>query len=153
IVELPSGTFGATGTNTVTLFLRKKDENPSLAEHYKNRVNSWFNGNFEKDKVFDDIQLLKSYLSMQKIDYEDYIELLSNHNLNDNLKKHEMFKSYLSDSKVKTVNKILEVEKDKLFYYMLASSQTNNVLVVNAPSGKDEIKKFLGYEWSNRKGS
>lgn len=153
IVELPSGTFGATGTNTATLFLRKKDENPSLAEHYKNRVNSWFDGNFEKDKVFDDIQLLKSYLSMQKIDYEDYIELLSNHNLNDNLKKHEMFKSYLSDSKVKTVNKILEVEKDKLFYYMLASSQTNNVLVVNTPSGKDEIKKFLGYEWSNRKGS
>lgn len=153
IVELPSGTFGATGTNTVTLFLRKKDENPSLAEHYKNRVNSWFNGNFEKDKVFDDIQLLKSYLSMQKIDYEDYIELLSNHNLNDNLKKHEMFKSYLNDSKVKTVNKILEIEKDKLYYYMLASTQRNNVVIVNAPSNKDEIKKYLGYEWSNRKGS
>ena len=153
IVELPSGTFGATGTNTVTLFLRKKDDNPSLAEHYKNRVNSWFNGNFEKDKVFEDKNLLLDYLKMQNIEYNDYMELLSNHNLNDNLKKHEMFKSYLNDSKVKTVNKILEIEKDKLYYYMLASMQRNNVVIVNAPSNKNEIKKYLGYEWSNRKGA
>ena len=99
IVELPSGTFGATGTNTVTLFIRKKDENPSLAEHLKNRVNSWFSGNFIKDKVFEDIEIMKSYLSLQNINYDDYIEFLKTHNLNDNLKNHEMFKAYLRNRK------------------------------------------------------
>ena len=153
IVELPSGTFGATGTNTVTLFLRKKDDNPSLADHFKNRVDSWFAGNFGKDKVFEDQELLKSYLDMQNINFNDYIELLKNHSINDNLKENELFKAYLNDSKVKTINKILEIEKDKLYFYMLAFSQKNNVIVVNAPSTKDEIKKYLGYEWSNRKGS
>lgn len=153
IVELPSGTFGATGTNTVILFLRKKDENPSIAEHYKNRVNSWFDGNFRKDKVFEDTELLRSYLSMQNIEYDDYRDLLSNHIINDNLKENKLFKIYLSDSKVGNINKILEIEKDKLYYYMLAATQRNDVVIVNAPSNKNEIKKYLGYEWSNRKGS
>lgn len=35
IAEFGSGTFGKTGTNTVTLFLRRKAENPSISEHYK----------------------------------------------------------------------------------------------------------------------
>lgn len=153
IVELPSGTFGATGTNTVTLFLKKKMNNPSLADHYRNRVNSWFSGNFENDKVFEDKEILLEYLKLQGYEYDDYIELLTEHSINNQLKENEMIKSYLRDSKVKTINNILEIEKDKLYYFMLASNQKNKVLVVNAPSGKDEIKKYLGYEWSNRKGS
>lgn len=153
IVELPSGTFGATGTNTVTLFLKKKMDNPSLADHYRNRVNSWFNGNFENDKVFEDKEILLEYLKLQGYEYDDYIELLTEHKINNQLKENEMIKSYLRDSKVKTINNILQIEKDKLYYFMLASNQENKVLVVNAPSGKDEIKKYLGYEWSNRKGS
>lgn len=153
IVELPSGTFGATGTNTVTLFLKKKMDNPSLAAHYRNRVNSWFNGNFENDKVFEDKEILLEYIKLQGYEYEDYIELLTEHKINNQLKENEMIKSYLRDSKVKTINNILQIEKDKLYYFMLASNQKNKVLVVNAPSGKDEIKKYLGYEWSNRKGS
>ena len=153
IVELPSGTFGATGTNTVILFLKKKDANPSIAEHYKNRVDSWFNGDFGKDEVFEDKNLLLNYLKLQNIDFDDYIELITNHVINNNLKENEMIKAYLNDTKVKTVNKILEIEKDKVYYFLLASSQENNVVIVNAPSGKDEIKKYLGYEWSNRKGS
>lgn len=51
IAEFGSGTFGKTGTNTVTLFLRRKAENPSISEHYKNRVSAWFNGDFMKDDV------------------------------------------------------------------------------------------------------
>ena len=153
IVELPSGTFGATGTNTIALFLRRKDDNPSLAEHYKNRVNSWFKGNFKKDTVFEDREILLEYLDLQKIDFDDYLELLSKHNINEHLKTNDMIHSYLNDSKLKTIDQILEIEKDKLYYYMLASSQKNNVVIVNAPSSKAEIKKYLGYEWSNRKGS
>lgn len=103
--------------------------------------------------MFDDIELMKSYLYMQNIDFNDYMEFLKEHKINDNLKKHELFKAYLNDTKVRNVNKILEIEKDKLFYYMLVSNQNNDVVIVNAPSSKDDVKKYLGYEWSNRKGS
>jgi type I restriction-modification system DNA methylase subunit len=36
IVEFGSGTFSKTDTNTITLFLRRKDNNPDIAEYYKN---------------------------------------------------------------------------------------------------------------------
>ncbi len=42
LVELGSGTFGKTGTNTVVLFLRRKHQLPEPAEHYRNRVEDWF---------------------------------------------------------------------------------------------------------------
>ena len=67
---MPSGTFGATGTPTVILFLKKKEENPSLAVHYKNRVDSWFENNFSKDKVFEDKDLLLDY-SIDEINVKD----------------------------------------------------------------------------------
>ena len=153
IVELPSGTFGATGTNTVTLFLRKKKDNPSVAEHYKNRVDSWFNFDFDKDKIFEDKEILMDYLEKQEIDYEDYLEFM-NGNISDTLKQNSTFKQYLNDKKIKDIKDIVKIEKDKLYFYMLAYSQINEVVVVTAPSkDKNQIKQFLGYEWSNRKGS
>ena len=43
IAELGGGTFGKTGTNTVVLFLRRKDQSPrTIAEHYHNRVEDFF---------------------------------------------------------------------------------------------------------------
>ena len=44
------------------------------------------------------------------------------------------------------------IEKDKLYYFMLAHTQAGKVLIVNAPSDKKEQKQFLGYEWSKAKG-
>lgn len=152
IVELPSGTFGETGTNTIVLFLRKKDENPSLAEHYKNRVASWFFGNFDKDSIFEDKNILLEYLKKQNIEFDDYVEFL-NGSINENLSNNDIFKLYKSDSKVKDIKTIIEIEKDKLYYFMLAYSQKNKVIVVNAPSKKEDIKKYLGYTWSTRKGN
>ncbi|MDR3274521.1 MAG: hypothetical protein LBS81_00715 [Endomicrobium sp.] len=35
-MEFGSGTFSKTDTNTITLFLRRKDNNPDIAEYYKN---------------------------------------------------------------------------------------------------------------------
>gem|GEM_PF-6265969 len=43
IAEFGSGTFSKTGTNTATLFLRKKGEKPDLAAHYANRVETRYN--------------------------------------------------------------------------------------------------------------
>lgn len=152
IVELPSGTFGATGTPTIVLFLKKKEENPSIAIHLKNRVDSWFEGNFLKDEIFDDKDLFLSYLKFQNIEEEDYIKFMLGE-ITDNLKKNELFSQYLKDKKLKDINDIIDLEKEKMYFFMLAKSQKNKVVVVNAPSKNEEIKEYLGYNWSTRKGS
>lgn len=151
IVELPSGTFGATGTNTVILFLKKKINNPPLKEHYENRVNTWFDSKFDKDIIFEDKNLLLDYLNMQNIDFDDYIEFI-NGNINNNLEKNLLFKQYINEYK-EDIKQIIKLEKDKLLYYLLLQSQKNNVVVVNAPNKSKAKKEFLGYEWSKRKGS
>ena len=48
---------------------------------------------------------------------------------------------------------IRNIEKDKLYYFMLCESNPQSVIVVKSPTKTAETKKFLGYEWSNRKGS
>lgn len=151
IVELPSGTFSATGTNTVILFLRKKKTNPPLIEHYKNRVDDWFDCKFDKDIIFEDKELLIDYLDKQNIDYDDYIEFL-NGTINDNLKTNFVFKQYINEYS-DNYDEILNIEKDKLLFFMLLNSQTNGVVVVTSPTKSNEKKEFLGYSWSKRKGS
>ncbi len=51
-----------------------------------------------------------------------------------------------------TLQFIREIEKEKLYYYMLAATNPQPVLVMQSPEDKTKEKKFLGYEWSNRKG-
>ena len=55
-----------------------------------------------------------------------------------------------------TLNFIREIEKEKLYYYLLAASNPQPVLVVQSPlneTKKDrKEQQFLGYEWSNAKG-
>lgn len=43
--------------------------------------------------------------------------------------------------------------QEHLIYFMIASQQKVNVLIVKTPTDKKEVKKFLGYDWSNRKGT
>ena len=45
----------------------------------------------------------------------------------------------------------LSVERDKLYYFTLVRNQ--KTLVISAPTDNKEQKIFLGYDWSNRKGS
>lgn len=51
------------------------------------------------------------------------------------------------------------IEREKLYYFMLASTDPQPVVIVQSPLGskgepdKEKEKKFLGYEWSNRKGN
>lgn len=46
-----------------------------------------------------------------------------------------------------------KIEKDKLFYFVLAYTNPQRVLIVKSPSDNKEQKQFLGYEWSAAKGS
>lgn len=179
IAEFGSGTFGKTGTNTATLFLRRKDNNPDVAEHYKNRVDDWFLGDFEADEIFEDKHLLESYCTNINIDFADYCTLL-NTKPNEKLLNTEIFKEYRkafesstdykniqkkklsdkykqTDKNQETEKAFLEylhsIEKEKLYYFMLAENNPQPVCIVKSPADNKAIKNFLGYEWSSAKGN
>lgn len=199
IFESGSGTFGKTGTNTATLFLRKKEEKPSISQHYKNRVETWFTGNFDLDKYYEDFDLVEKYCSYIEVPIEDYKTLLAKQP-NENLLKYELFKNYIDvldvysekgksanstkglnenakkirndirnnvkkdnfkkltkEEKLSKVNEaitdfIVEIEKEKLYFFMLLLSNPCKVVCVKSPE-KKAIKEFLGYEWSDTKGN
>jgi type I restriction enzyme M protein len=97
LVELGSGTFGKTGTNTVTLFLRRKDDNPEPHLHYRYRVDSFF-GDDEackqaKTSLFSDAELLTAYCAHVGIPEDDYKTLLAGVP-SDALLQTEMFREY-----------------------------------------------------------
>lgn len=179
IVEMGSGTFGKTGTNTVTLFLRRKSENPALATHYKYRVDAWFKGNTEHDERYDDLCLLAEYCERIGVRVEDY-QTLFTPSPGEELLETELFKSYVhkfsGDARAKkikakritarysaemrdaelrayVINCIKDIEKDKLYFFLLAKSNPQPVVIVKSPSKTSDIKRFLGYEWSSSKGN
>ncbi|QIJ90180.1 Type I restriction-modification system, DNA-methyltransferase subunit M [Mesoflavibacter sp. HG96] len=179
IAEFGSGTFGKTGTNTVTLFIRRKEEDPAPAKHYEIRVNDWFSNNRKKDKVFEDEKYIKQYCSHLEIDFKEYITLLKAVP-SDKLLEHEIFVQYkkefdkwstikhykksqaykqlsADDKKIELdkrfTNFLVRNEKDKLYYFVLASQNPQEVLIVKSPSKSSEMKEFLGYEWSSAKGN
>ncbi|MGE4511863.1 MAG: N-6 DNA methylase [Sulfurimonadaceae bacterium] len=179
VAEFGSGTFGKTGTNTVTLFLRKRGDNPELSEHYANMVNTWFSCDFHTNEAFKESELLEKYCSYREIDFEIYKTLLCE-NVDQQIFEHETFKEYKTAFEKLTATKerkkkkqykelandaqelleqkeltkfIKTQEWDKFYYFMLASKQTNDVIIVKSPSATNETKKFLGYEWGGRKGS
>ena len=180
IAEFGSGTFGKTGTKTVTLFLKRREEKPNLANHFEDMVNLWFDGEFKiNEKNFTDGDLLVRYCSYNEIDFELYKKLLEN-KLEQRLFDIEVFKEYqeqfdkLTQTKnrkkkksykslSKTEKNIIElkeltkyiklIEKDKLYYWSLASKNDCEVIIVKSPKGNAESKKFLGYDWSTAKGN
>lgn len=178
IVEFGTKTFGKTGTNTATLFAKKRVENPKLADHYINRVNSWFENDDTKDELFQDRNLLKAYCIHRDIDFEQYKEFMVN-DRKSKIWKNDIFKEYKeayissaewnnriqkdSFEKLSEEEKedelyervyrfISNIEKEKLYYYLLAKSNKSPVIVVKSPTSSSELKKFLGYSWSDTKG-
>lgn len=145
ITELGSNTFMATGTNTVVLFLRRKNN----AEH--TNILASVNKAFETkaDITIKSIEKpLSKYISYvwKNISFEDYVSLIEN-NPNENILNHQIYKSYITKH---TINKILEIEKEKFFYFILVYKQ--KLTLVKSGEKQDE-KKFLGYEFSFRRGS
>ena len=159
ITELGSATFMATGTNTVTLFLKRRED--TVAENVKESVAISFTNT--KDNSINDIEKpIEKYLShvWETISFEDYKTFLQK-NPNEAIKQHEIFKEY--DKKIPVLpagrkakkevdkwTKILEVEKEKLLYFILTYNQ-KVVLVKTGQKAKE--KQFLGYEFSNRRGN
>ena len=179
IVELGGDTFGKTDKNTVILFLKRREQRPEPAEHYRNRVNDFFEGD-QGDIEYQDDDLIKAYCNHIDVSYEEYIKLFAQTRLDplSNLLEYDIFKDYRQNfdqsTEIKNLKKsnvfkkkkeaeqsaelnqrfianLHKIEKEKLYYFILAHEQVNTVLIVNPPKNKKGQKQFLGYDWSNRK--
>ncbi|CAM3400933.1 N-6 DNA methylase [Flavobacterium psychrophilum] len=152
IAELGSNTFMATGTNTVTLFLRRR-ANKLSAEWKKSVINFFEN---KTDITINGIEKpVAKYVNhvWATISFSDYISLLEK-TPNEAIQNHEIYKEYRKKLKAKTEkdfwNLLLDREADKLLYFIIAYNQK----VVLVKSGQKDIeKRFLGYEFSSRRNS
>ena len=175
IATLGSKTFGATGTNTVILFLQKFNEPPKRADMVIDSVEAILS---KADiEGWEDETILRGYLKKIGVKKDIYNKFLSKSEdfdfwTNDNyFSQHynEFINSieYAKKSKQKTFQKLsgldqqkwfnqkfyeyaFSVEQEKLFYYSLVYNQ--DTLIISAPDENKEQEKFLGYKWSNRKG-
>ena len=177
IAEFGSGTFGKTGTNTVTLFLRRKATAPDTADHYRERVDEWFSSD-DNQGVYQDAHLIDQYATHIGVTPADYKTLLtgasnaallahdtfvqyrtafdSNTEIT-NLKKQKGFKAKTKAEQDAELAKrflafVQSIERDKLFHFVLAAQQPNQVLIIKSPTDSKAQKRFLGYEWSSAKG-
>ncbi|MBQ9182866.1 MAG: restriction endonuclease subunit S [Neisseriaceae bacterium] len=184
IVKFDKNTFGATGTETVVLFLQKYktyQNNPAKSMKYadiSSRIkyeNLTDNSSFNENYLYD-------YCDFMGYDSKEY-QLFLNSNLSENLKNHEVFQDYFKEFAEKTLkdlrkskiyksfrqpekqeaeNKAFisfcdEIEREKLLYFALTKGI--KTLIIKRPEEKETkkdtklSKEFLGYEWSERKGS
>lgn len=195
IAQFGSGTFGKTGTSTISLFLRRKETNTPDAEHLSARVDSWFGGHHETDEVYDDAELLDAYCEHLGYSIGDYRTFLSG-GLTESFLSHDTIQAYhtaffgngrnamkgvcdeakeirsrfVSRQRTQAYRRqagalrkkeadaaflqfVTAIEREKVYYYLLCATMTNPFVVVKSPSTNIEIKRFLGYEWSNGKGN
>ena len=150
ITELGSNTFMATGTNTVVLFLRRR--NNYECTNLEKCVDKFFTNH--TDVTINSIETpIAKYINYvwEGLSFEDYLTLLDK-KPNDKVKNHDLFKEY--SNKVKSDkdfwNKVIELEKEKIYYFILCYAQK---LVIVKTGEKEAEKQFLGYEFSNRRGS
>ena len=196
LTEFGSGTFGKTGTNTVVLFLRRKETNTPAAEHYRNRVKTWFAASDHAEDIYQDEYLLQAYCDHCGYELEDYRTFLKDGVIHKALSETEVFTAYRESfdstdrnamkgvcdvardirnrfrtrSKTQTfrrqteaqkkaekekalLNFIISIEREKVYIFLLAFTVDAPVLIVKSPTTTAAIKKFLGYEWSDSKGS
>ena len=124
IAEMGSGTFMKTGKDTVILFLERR-ENTEWSTVYR-AVETFF-------RNYIDVTVHKIEQPFSKYAYDV---------------RGENFKDYVRFIKSAS-EETIEIEKDKLLYYILTYSQ----IVVLIKSGKKEVEKeFLGYKRSERRG-
>lgn len=162
-------TFGATNTRTAVLFMERFHEPPVQKQLAIDTANSILSGNDNSD--WNDSDILTEYLSLIDVTAEQYKAFISENVSIEDLRSIEYFKAYVSEfektkqkfpknytkeqveqeRKDRLYKRIRNIEKEKLIYFTLLRGQ--ETVVITAPSDNTEQKKFLGYDWSNRKGS
>lgn len=151
LVQLGSNAFMATGTKTVIFFLRKKAENQyAEAENIILRF-------FETTKDFswkNENNIIQEYVKVafqENIELTDYLSLFKKR-VSEKLRGSDFWnegsKNLTSDEEI--IELLKQKEKEKLIYFLLTYGQK----VVLVRSGeKQREKNFLGYSFSNRRGS
>lgn len=177
IVELGSGAFMATGTNTIVLFMQKRkngelDKIKAIHNELKNSLKDInFNGKvkfisqFIKNTYDDlDFESYKSLFDKCPTDkfkasdlYEEYCDnIISKLEARLSKTKKEADKEKLQKDieKCRTkkidLDELINIELDKIYLYLL--NDEINTIVISAGESKDEIADFLGYKFSKRKG-
>ena len=152
IAEFGSNTFMATGTNTVTLFLKRRSNKlcvewaKSVAKIFETREDLTVNG------IDNPVAKYVAHI-WKNATYEDYVTLLQQ-TPSKAIEQHELYNEYRKKLKTKNEKEfwslLLEREADKLLYFIITLKQQ----VVLVKSGEKEAeKRFLGYEFSSRRGS
>lgn len=175
IVSFGSKTFGATGTPTVVMFLKKFCEPPKRYDILSDSIENVFG---TKDvENWEDKEILEGYLNLIEVDNSIYTKLIDETLTISEIQSCEYFKEHYAqfldsqEYKAKTGTKsfkrltaaqkesailkafysfMIDIEKEKMVFYGLVYKQKTTIVVL--PNDNDEQEKFLGYKWSNRKG-
>jgi type I restriction enzyme M protein len=147
IVEFGGNTFGATSTNTVTLFLKKRSEN--FVTNCQYIAEDFISENREREGDFiNSKELFENYVIQLELEIGDYKTFIAR-TPNEAIKDTDFFKSYRSwfdgltevvnlrkqksftalpeadqDAKLKSMffDTVLEIETEKFFYFLLTHS-------------------------------
>lgn len=176
IVQFGRKTFGATGTNTVVLFLEKYHEPPKQSDLKQDSADAIIHA--AETAEWEDHEILEEYLKKIRVTKEEYHAFTAQTVSYNGFKQCEYLNMYaevfqklpkiikLQESnpfrklnkgeqagrlKQEFYNYAKPIECEKLFYFGLTYKQ--KTLIVTAPSDNAEQKRFLGYDWSTRKGS
>ncbi|MGP1580620.1 MAG: N-6 DNA methylase [Wolinella sp.] len=176
IVQFGSKTFGATGTNTVVLFLEKYNEPPKQSDLKQDSAEAIIGA--EETAEWEDDEILEAYLRKIKVTKEWYQKFTTQSASFDGFTQCEYLNMHAS--RFQTLPRIIKLQEsstfkkltaqeqserlkqefynyakpleyEKILYFGLTYKQTT--LIITAPSDNAEQKRFLGYDWSNRKGA
>ena len=176
ITQLGKKTFGATPTTTVILFLEKYNEPPKKEDLIKDSVEAILNNhdieNWIDKSVFD------LYLECIGVTNEEYYSLLngsayasknstseyanmyiSAFNSSTEVKNRKKASSFRKQPELEQVKELTRrfidyvqgVEYEKLSYF--AMTYNDETVIITSPTEIAELKDFLGYDWSDKKGS
>jgi type I restriction enzyme M protein len=147
IVELGSGTFMKTGTNTVVLFLERRAD--SDYANVSRAIERFFND--QQDVTVLGIENAFSHFVANAYDdlaFEDYLSFICG-TPNECMIKHELYLDYIKAFGNDHHAKVVALEKEKMMCFLLTYPQ--NIVLIKAGK-KEEEKAFLGYEFSERRG-
>ena len=142
IVELGSGTFMKTGTNTIILFLERRAD--SEYKEIEIAINKFFTDNLDVT-VLGIENVFSKFVenAYEDLTFDNYVKIIKGNKF-----EHELYNDYIKEFNG-DIEKIRKVEKEKLLYFIL----TYNQEVVIVKTGKKQAEKeFLGYEFSERRG-
>lgn len=152
IVKLSQKTFMATGTITVILFLRKR--NISFFEDASEVVDKFLNDKTNVD-FFNIPNIFTEYLKevYDDLEFDSYLNLL-NDKEDDKLYKSDIYRDYQREfkrqKKIKDFKEfVINIEREKLTYFLV--THVKQTIVIDVGERK-KARRFLGYEFSNRKG-